>query len=245
MAQRTSPVVHLELHTADLPAPASSTRGCAGGRTRASTPRPAPTGRSPRARRSAAAWSSARPRVRSGCPTWRWTTRRSPSPVPPSWERPCCSSHARAPRAGEGGCYPRRRRARVLAAEELAATRPVADPVARAGPEPRGAVARVGGRHRSSDRHPQPMHSVSPRRRRSSSTIRSSIRVVHFDESRDQSRLVGARSGGSFASSPAISSRLRPMRWAKTMKAIRRNTERGYRRWPEPARSEPISSRSS
>ena len=45
---------------------------------------------------------------------------------------------------------------------------------------------------RSSERHPQPMHSVSPSLRRSSSAIRSSIRDVHVAESRDQSRRVGA-----------------------------------------------------
>jgi hypothetical protein len=46
-------------------------------------------------------------------------------------------------------------------------------------------------------------------------------------ESRAQSRRVGARSGGSFASSAAISSSVRPIRCAKTMKAIRLSTGRG------------------
>ena len=41
------------------------------------------------------------------------------------------------------------------------------------------------------------MHSVSPAFRRSSSAIRSSIRAVQPLDSRDQSRRVGARSGGS------------------------------------------------
>ena len=45
------------------------------------------------------------------------------------------------------------------------------------------------------------MHSVRPALSRSSSAIRSSIRSLQVPESFDQSRFVGARSGGSFASS--------------------------------------------
>ena len=45
---------------------------------------------------------------------------------------------------------------------------------------------------RSSERHPQPMHSVRPRLRRSSSAMRSSILEVHVAESRAQSPRVGA-----------------------------------------------------
>ena len=48
------------------------------------------------------------------------------------------------------------------------------------------------------------MHSVRPARRRSSSAIRSSIRELQPRERRDQSRLVGARFGGSLASSPVV-----------------------------------------
>jgi hypothetical protein len=70
------------------------------------------------------------------------------------------------------------------------------------------------------------MHSVSPAFSRSSSAIRSSIRAVHVLERRDQSRRVGARPGGSFASSEPISSSVRPSRWANTMNAIRRSTGR-------------------
>ena len=44
------------------------------------------------------------------------------------------------------------------------------------------------------------MHSVRPDLSRSSSAMRSSIRADHVLESRDQSRRVGARSGGSLAS---------------------------------------------
>ena len=85
------------------------------------------------------------------------------------------------------------------------------------------------------------MHSVNPALSRSSSAMRSSILSDHVPESLAQSRLVGARSGGSFASSEPISSRDRPTLWAKTMNAIRLSTVRGYLRCPEPARSELIS----
>ena len=57
--------------------------------------------------------------------------------------------------------------------------------------------------------------------------MRSSIRPLQPLERRDQSRRVGARSGGSLASSVAISSSVRPTRWANTMNAIRRSTARG------------------
>jgi hypothetical protein len=70
------------------------------------------------------------------------------------------------------------------------------------------------------------MHSVSPIRSRSSSAIRSSMRAVHPDDSRDQSSRPGTRSSGSFASSPPISSSDSPTRWAKTMNAILRSVTR-------------------
>ena len=57
--------------------------------------------------------------------------------------------------------------------------------------------------------------------------MRSSMRAVQRLDRRDQSRALGARSGGSLASSAPISSSVSPMRWAKTMKAIRRSTGRG------------------
>src|SRR6478735_1771106 len=101
------------------------------------------------------------------------------------------------------------------------------------------------GRLRSSDRHPHPMHWVSPARRRSSSWIRSSIRDVHVRDRRDQSPRVGARPGGSLPSSTAISSRVSPTRCAKTTKAIRRSTARWYRRWPDPDRCDAIRPRCS
>ena len=71
------------------------------------------------------------------------------------------------------------------------------------------------------------MHSVSPAFSRSSSAIRSSIRADHPLDSRAQSLRVGARSGGSLASSTPISSSVSPIRWANTMNAIRRKTGRG------------------
>jgi len=67
------------------------------------------------------------------------------------------------------------------------------------------------------------------------------MRAVHWLESRDQSRPVGTRSSGSLANSAPISSSDSPIRWAKTMKAMRRSAARGNRRWPEPARWERIS----
>jgi hypothetical protein len=55
------------------------------------------------------------------------------------------------------------------------------------------------------------------------------MRDDHRLESRAQSERVGARSGGSLASSVLISSSESPTRWAKTMNAIRRNTGRAKR----------------
>ena len=75
--------------------------------------------------------------------------------------------------------------------------------------------------------------------------MRSSIRALHAVERFDQSFRLGTLSAGSFASSPPISSRLRPTRCANTMKATRRITGRAKRRCPEDARSELISPRSS
>ncbi len=96
------------------------------------------------------------------------------------------------------------------------------------GPGPRLAARSPGlaSLQRSSDRQPQPMHSVRLPLRRSSSAMRASILAVHVLESRAQSRRVGARSGGSLASSAPISSSVSPTRWAKTMKAMRRSTGR-------------------
>ena len=104
-----------------------------------------------------------------------------------------------------------------------------ASPTQNLGPGPRAAARSPGlaRRQRLSERQPQPMHSVRPTLSRSSSAIRASMRVDHVLLSRDQSRFVGARSGGSFASSAAISSSVRPTRWAKTTNAIRRSTDRG------------------
>ena len=64
------------------------------------------------------------------------------------------------------------------------------------------------------------MHSVRPARRRSSSAIRSSMRLVQPRESLAQSEPSGTRPSGNFASSTATSSSVIPSRWAKTIKAI-------------------------
>jgi hypothetical protein len=81
-----------------------------------------------------------------------------------------------------------------------------------------------------SDKQPQPMHRVRPTRRRSNSAMRSSIRLVQLEESFAQSARSGTRFSGSFASSRATSWRVKPIRWAKTMNAIRRSAALGYRR---------------
>ena len=67
-------------------------------------------------------------------------------------------------------------------------------PIQYRGPDPRRAARSSGlaSLQRSSERQPQPMHSVSPRFRRCSSAIRPSILDAHVAESRDQSRRVGA-----------------------------------------------------
>jgi hypothetical protein len=56
------------------------------------------------------------------------------------------------------------------------------------------------------------MHSVKPAFRRSSSAMRSSMRAVHWLDSRDQSFPVGARLAGSLARSAPISSSDSPTR---------------------------------
>jgi hypothetical protein len=81
-----------------------------------------------------------------------------------------------------------------------------------------------------SDKQPQPMHRVRPARSRSSSAMRSSIRLVQLEESFAQSARSGTRFAGSLASSTATSWSVRPIRWAKTMNAIRRSAALGYRR---------------
>jgi hypothetical protein len=97
------------------------------------------------------------------------------------------------------------------------------------GPGPR-AEARSEGlerRHLSSDRHPQPMHSVRPLRKRSSSAIFASMCRCQAAESFAHSVRVGTPWRGSLRSSAATSSSDRPIFCAKTMKATRRNTARG------------------
>jgi hypothetical protein len=75
--------------------------------------------------------------------------------------------------------------------------------------------------------------------------MRSRIRAVHPADSFAQSARSGTRLVGSFASSLATSSSDNPIRCAKTMKATRLRTPRGYRRWPERLRTDRISPRSS
>jgi len=71
------------------------------------------------------------------------------------------------------------------------------------------------------------MHCVSPARKRCSSAIRSSTRLIHPSESFAQSEGSGTRLSGSFDNSAPISSSDKPIFWAKTMKAMRRRTARG------------------
>ena len=95
------------------------------------------------------------------------------------------------------------------------------------GPLPPARSAGFASSHLSIERHPHPMHCVSPALRRLSSAILWSIRFVHLPERRAQSRLVGMRSAGSLASSSPISSSVSPILCAKTMNAMRRSTDRG------------------
>ena len=78
-----------------------------------------------------------------------------------------------------------------------------------------------------SDKQPQPMHRVRPARRRSNSAMRSSIRLVQLEESFAQSARSATRFSGSLASSTSWS--VDPIRWAKTMNAIRRSAALGWR----------------
>ena len=122
------------------------------------------------------------------------------------------------------------------------ARRPVPDPIARPGAAGRRAIARIGQPAASSDRHPQPMHSVRPAFRRSSSAMRSSMRRSSRSTGAT-SPYVGARSG-ELGQLPADLLEREAQRWAKTMNAMRRSTgaEAAVAR---PARSERISPRSS
>lgn len=110
-----------------------------------------------------------------------------------------------------------------------------ASPSQRRGPDPRAAARSPGfdNGHRSSERHPHPMHSERLSRRCWNSAIRSSIRAFQVGTRRSQSAREGAPSFASPASCSPMSPRLRPMRWAKTMKATSRRVARGYTRYPE------------
>jgi hypothetical protein len=66
--------------------------------------------------------------------------------------------------------------------------------------------------HASKERHPHPMHFVSPSRKRWSSAALSSIRFSHSPDSCSQSEGEGVWSAGSFSSSAPISSSESPIR---------------------------------
>ena len=68
-------------------------------------------------------------------------------------------------------------------------------PIQYRGPEPNLATRSPGlaSLQRSNDRHPHPMHWVSPCLRRSSSAMRSLMRLLQFPESLAQSALSGTR----------------------------------------------------
>ena len=164
---------------------------------------------------------------RCGCPTSRSTTPPRPPRGPARSAPRCCSSRARARRAGAASSPRPPAASSPSGSRSASAAGAIADPVARAGPSRAARSPGFASRQRSSDRQPQPMHSVSPRLQ----PLELGDPLVDPGapprERRDQSRFVGARSGGSLASSPAISSRVRPTRWAKTMNAIRRSTDAG------------------
>ena len=114
------------------------------------------------------------------------------------------------------------------------ARRPVADPVARSRSEPRRPVIRIG-EPAAIEREAAAADALGEPRLEALELGDPGVdALVHLLDRRDQSRLVGARSGGSLASSPPISSRFSPMRWANTMKAIRRSTGAGSGGGPSP-----------
>ena len=81
-------------------------------------------------------------------------------------------------------------------------------PIQYRGPEPNLATRSPGlaSRQRSNDRHPHPMHWVSPCLRRSSSAMRSLMPLLQFPESLAQSARSGTRLLGSLDNSSRISS---------------------------------------
>src|SRR5215467_5272753 len=81
-------------------------------------------------------------------------------------------------------------------------------PIQYRGPEPNLATRSPGlaSWQRSNDRHPHPMHWVSPCLRRSSSAMRSLMRLLQFPESLAQSARSGTRLLGSLDNSSRISS---------------------------------------
>ena len=104
---RSNPVVHLELHTGDLPQARASTRSSAAGARSGSRREPAPTSPWSSATGSGAASSSAVSRARAGCPTSR--SPRSPRrPTGPRGSgRRCSWSPERARPGGEASSPPR------------------------------------------------------------------------------------------------------------------------------------------
>ena len=229
MAQRASPVVHLELHTPDLRGRLRALRASsAAGATPGSTPRPAPTARST----PGAALSGGVVECETERPLWLPYVEVDDAGRA---DRPGAGARrlgaARAPRgarrAGAAWSPPPPAASSPSGSRSASAAGAVADPVARAGTEPGGAIARV--------RQPA---AVERQTAAADALGEPELEPLELgdplvdpgapaDERRDQSRFVGARSGGSLASSPAISSRVRPTRWAKTMNAIRRRTGRG------------------
>jgi hypothetical protein len=84
------------------------------------------------------------------------------------------------------------------------------------------------------------MQPLSWSRSRSISAIRSSRRLRHRADSRDQSALVGVRFSGNAASASRISSSDTPTCCAILMNATRRSSLREYRRWLPPVRVDRI-----
>ena len=111
------------------------------------------------------------------------------------------------------------------ASQPSVAARPVADPVARAGAE-RGRRGRAGWRAGSGRARGSRSRCTRSGRAAGAAARRCARRCgpLQLVVRRAQSRRVGARSGGSLASSSPISSSVRPTFWAKTMNAMRRRT---------------------
>ncbi len=108
------------------------------------------------------------------------------------------------------------------------------------GPSPNCAATSPGfhNRHDVSERHPQPMHSLSWSRIRVNTAMRSSRRGCQVFASLAQSRELGVRPSGNVANASRISLRFSPTSCAVRMKLTRLSTSAWKRRCPDSVRSD-------